>query len=74
MGPGCQFLLQGGLPYPGIEAAMPAKSPVFTGGFFTSEPLRKPYFSIGIGTLRKYQVDKEITKKLLLVIVESINS
>ena len=35
---GCHFLLQGGLPDPGIEP----ESPALTGGFFTTEPPGKP--------------------------------
>ena len=37
-GVGCRFLLQGDLPYPGIEPACPA----LAGRFFTTEPPGKP--------------------------------
>ena len=39
-GVGCHFL-QGNLPNPGIEPVSPA-SPASAGGFFTTEPPRKP--------------------------------
>ena len=39
---GLLFLPPEGLPDPGIEPMSPA-SPVLAGGFFTTEPLRKPY-------------------------------
>ena len=41
---GCHFLLQGGLPDPGIEP----ESPALTGGFFTTESPGKPHRAIDI--------------------------
>ena len=39
-GVGCLFLLQGGLPNPGVESA----SPALAGGFFTAEPPGKSIY------------------------------
>ena len=41
---GCHFLLQGNLPYPGIEPV----SPTLAGGFFTTELLGKPRGGSGL--------------------------
>ena len=46
-GVGCHFLLQGNLPDPRIELESP-ESLELAGGFFTTEPSRKPRYRVSI--------------------------
>ena len=59
-GMGCHFLLQGGLPDPGIELV----SSALAGGFFITEPPRKP---IGHNQGHDFSLQKKKCKSLVSV-------
>ena len=64
-GVGCKSLLQGNLPYPGIEPES-LESPALSGGFFTTEPPGKPQQQLCVLNSEPKNLFKYLTRHKML--------